>query len=194
MTKFTMPCVVLSGGMGERMGGFKQNLPFLDSTLANFQAKRLKNCFEYVYFSAKVPIVNVFGVETILDSNCAFQKDSTAPIFGLYSALKALQSDIFVLSIDAPFFACDSVTLLMEQASKIKSVFAKNTKIHPLLGIYRFSALDSIEAQILKRNFKLMDLLKLIGAEFIEVSVEQTRNLNTKQDYEEACRVVGFKG
>lgn len=192
MAKFTMPCVVLSGGMGKRMGELKQNLPFLDSTLANFQAKRLKDCFKRVYFSAKEPIINSFGVETILDYD--IKKDSIAPIFGLYSTLKALQSDVFVLSVDAPFFAYDSMLLLMEQTSKGKSVFARNTKIHPLLGVYRLSALDSIEAQILKCNFKLVDLLELIGAEFVEIALEQTRNLNTLQDYKEACKLVGFRG
>ena len=45
-----MPCVVLSGGMGRRMGQLKQNLPICDSTLADFQAKHLKQVFINVYF------------------------------------------------------------------------------------------------------------------------------------------------
>ncbi|WP_299546177.1 molybdenum cofactor guanylyltransferase [uncultured Helicobacter sp.] len=187
MTKLTMPCVILSGGMGKRMGGFKQDLPFLDSTLADFQAGRLRECFENVYFSAKTPICNTFGVETILDDNCAFDKDSTAPIFGLFSALKALQSDVFVLSVDAPFFSYESILKIVESDFKNKSVFAKNTKIHPLLGIYRFGVLDSIKTQIERQNYRLMDLLEMIKVEFVEIKAEQTRNLNTPQDYKEAC-------
>ncbi|QOQ98232.1 NTP transferase domain-containing protein [Helicobacter winghamensis] len=190
MAKFTMPCVILSGGIGKRIGGFKQDLPFLDSTLANFQAKRLRECFENVYFSAKIPIKNAFGVDTILDCDCAFKKDSTAPIFGLFSALKNLQSDIFVLSIDAPFFSCESVLNIIESDFKDKSVFAKNIKIHPLLGIYRFDVLDFIQAQIERQNYKLMDLLGIIEAEFVEIAVDQTQNLNTQQDYKEACKLI----
>ena len=190
MEKFTIPCVILSGGIGRRMGELKQNLPILNSTLANFQAKRLKECFEYVYFSAKAPIENDFDVETILDFDCTFEKERIAPIFGLFSALNSLQRDIFVLSIDAPFFSCASISQIMELNFKNKSIFAKNTKIHPLLGIYRFSALDFIKMQIEKKNYKLIDLLELMQAEFIEISLEQTQNLNTQQDYQAACNKI----
>ena len=186
-----MPCVILSGGKGRRMGELKQNLPFLDSTLANFQAKRLKECFDAVYFSAKIPIDNAFGVRTLLDiiDEDAGGKDFTAPIFGVFSALSLLRCDVFVLSIDAPFFSCACAQKVVKSAIKDRSIFVRNTTIHPLLGIYRFNALDSIKMQIARKNYRLVDLLAAIHAQFITIPLEQTQNLNTQEDYKAALGV-----
>ncbi|WP_236096463.1 NTP transferase domain-containing protein [Helicobacter sp. MIT 11-5569] len=189
LEKFAMPCVILSGGVSRRMGRLKQDLPFLDSTLANFQAKRLKDYFDSVYFSAKTPIVNAFLLPTILDSTL----EINAPIFGLKSVLEELKSDVFVLSIDAPFFDDLCIKSLM-QAFVGKGIFAKNTKIHPLLGIYPFSALEIINAQIHARDYKLMHLLEKIEADFVAISEDKTRNLNTPKDYAEACEFVEIEG
>ena len=191
LTKIAMPCVVLSGGMGRRMGQLKQNLPICDSTLADFQAKHLKQVFINVYFSAKTRIVNAYGVPTILDDNkiastTIFNPDFTAPIFGLRSALEALKCDIFILSIDAPFFDDAAIKVVFE-AFNGNAIFAKNAKIHPLLGIYPFESLSQIKAQIAAKNYRLTHLLSAINAEFVEIPESKTRNLNRYTDYQNAC-------
>ncbi len=214
---FAMPLVVLCGGRSSRMGRLKQDLVFgseksfkrqrnlekmQQETLANFQVRHFQTQFSKIYFSAKVVIPNAFGVETILDSNTSevwngknclidLPKEQFAPIFGLQSALKVLQSDVFVLSIDTPFFDYDCVELILQSYVKNhKPTFARNSKIHPLLGVYTLESLQSIQAQIKQADYKLMRLLDKIEAQFVNVSEEKTQNLNTPEDYKKALEQI----
>ncbi len=188
-----MPCVILSGGRGSRIGQLKQNLTIADSTLANFMAEKFQKCFTQIYFSAKTRIPNDFQVQTILDSigdgGDLSAKENFAPIFGLKSLLEFLKCDAFVLSIDTPCFECTSAQELVALYQKNKNpTFAKNSKIHPLLGIYPYKALAKINAQLKARDYKLLHLLERINAEFVEISTEKTQNLNTYGDYEMFCQ------
>lgn len=205
--RFSIPCVLLCGGKSTRMGRLKQDLlinnanaPKKQETLANFQARHLQQWFLSLYFSAKFKIPNAFGIATILDSNQKthladakdwrkIPKSQFAPIFGLQSILEFLQCDVFVVSIDAPFLDYDSIALLWQAYTKNpKPTFAKNTKTHPLLGIYTLESLAKIKAQIVKGDYKLMRLLECIDAQFVEIDEDKTQNLNTLEDYQKACK------
>lgn len=205
MTKFSMPCVILCGGRSTRMGQLKQNLKmgntFLakQETLADFQARHFSQWFSSLYFSAKFEILNTLGITTILDLPVGgadltnvqdwqnAPKHQFAPIFGLQSVLEFLQCNVFVVSIDTPFLDCDSIALLLQSFTKNpKPTFAKNTKIHPLLGIYTLESLVNIQAQIAQGDYKLMRLLGKIDAQFVEINESKTQNLNTPQEYQEA--------
>lgn len=206
LTKFLMPCVLLCGGTGTRMGRLKQEL-LLDikaqETLADFQVKRLQQWFVNLYFSAKVAIPNAFKMETILDLNTKelplrnardlqdFSKEQFAPIFGLQSILEFLQCDVFVMSIDTPFLDYDSTRLILRTfGENHKPTFAKNIKIHPLLGVYTLESLSLIKEQITKKEYKLMRLLEKINAQFVEIGEDKTQNLNTPQEYQEALKQI----
>ncbi|WP_297571448.1 molybdenum cofactor guanylyltransferase [Helicobacter sp. UBA3407] len=216
--RFSIPCVLLCGGRSTRMGQLKQdllignaNVPKKQETLANFQARHLQQWFLSLYFSAKFEIPNTFGIATILDLSLnadnagkdfnqkihladardwhKIPKSKFAPIFGLQSILEFLQCDVFVISIDTPFLDCDSIAMLWRAYTKNpKPTFAKNTKIHPLLGIYTLESLAKIKAQIAKGDYKLMRLLENINAQFVEIDEDKTLNLNTLEDYQKACK------
>ncbi|GAB0172980.1 hypothetical protein NHP164001_09960 [Helicobacter trogontum] len=49
-TRYCMIGVILCGGKGSRMGIRKEDLLFGDSTLANYQAKKMLNVFDKVFF------------------------------------------------------------------------------------------------------------------------------------------------
>ncbi|WP_290880361.1 molybdenum cofactor guanylyltransferase [Helicobacter sp.] len=207
MAKFSMPCVVLCGGRSARMGRLKQDLIFSDKvtpiaqeTLANFQAKRLLELFSHIYFSAKFLIPNAVGAKTILDNNTNIQetknltnapKEQFAPIFGLQSSLEFLQCDFFALSVDAPFFDRHCVELVLQSyAENRKPTFARNSEIHPLLGVYTLESLRIIQAQIAKGDYKLMRLLEMINAQFVAINEDKTQNLNTPEDYQKALAQI----
>ncbi|WP_238699251.1 molybdenum cofactor guanylyltransferase [Helicobacter sp. MIT 05-5294] len=197
---FAIPLVLLCGGKSVRMGKLKQTLSFggESETLADFQIRRLKGAFESVYLSAKFAIPNAFGIQTILDSNAPEDLDTSttlahlpksqfAPIFGLQSVLESLQCHAFVLSIDAPFFDMDCVAKIWQAyIANRKPTFAKNSKIHPLLGIYTRDSLAQIQAQIAQNDYKLMNLLSAINTQFVEIEEAKTQNLNTQEDYHQA--------
>ena len=177
-------CVILCGGKSSRMGQKKENLDFFGESLADFQAKKMQKIFPQVYFSGKKPISNSSHFQTLLDLNTEF-----APIFGLESILQTLKTDIFILSIDTPFLSEESITKLIDSYQKAKKpTFAKNQKIHPILGIYTYEALTPIQQQIEKKNYRLMDLLGLLSANFVEIPEFQTQNLNTPKEYQNALQ------
>lgn len=177
-------CVILCGGKSSRMGQKKENLDFLGESLADFQAKKMQKIFSQVYFSSKKPISNLSHLQTLLDLNAEF-----APIFGLESVLKTLKKDIFILSIDTPFLSEESIKKLIASYQKAKKpTFAKNQKIHPLLGIYTYEALAHIQHQIAQKNYRLMDLLGRLSVDFVEIPESQTQNLNTPKEYQNALQ------
>lgn len=178
-----LPCVILCGGASKRMGTRKELLEFHGTNLASFQANKFKSIFEEIYFSSKEVFENSLNISSILDTT----KDIFAPIFGLKTILEVLQKDVFVLSVDTPFLTQESVKNLLFSYEKSKvPTFFKNDKIHPLIGVYTYKSLQIIEEQIKKQDYKLLKLLDLIKANFVEIPIQQTRNLNTPQDYKEA--------
>lgn len=202
-----MPLVILCGGKSSRMGRLKQNLIFdtqttnRQKTLADFQVEHLQGQFSKIYFSAKFTILNAFGVETILDNNTPknlnvltcknLPKGEFAPIFGLQSILESLQCDVFVISIDTPFFDKDCIESIYQAYIKNhKPTFAKNSKIHPLLGIYTLDSLMQIQRQITQNNYKLTNLLSTINAQCVEIEEPKTQNLNTLEDYQQALAQI----
>ncbi|WP_104721220.1 molybdenum cofactor guanylyltransferase [Helicobacter mesocricetorum] len=180
-----LTCIILSGGKSSRMGILKQNLDFFGQSLANFQAKNFYQIFKNLYFSSKTPIINDYNVQTILDNENTF-----APIFGLKSVLETLQQNIFVISIDTPFLQKNSILKIIESFQQHqKATFAKNEKIHPLIGIYPKDSLPLINNQIQKGNYRLMDLLKnMEPLEFVKISTQESSNLNYPKDYQQAIK------
>lgn len=182
-----LTCIILSGGKSSRMGILKQNLDFFGESLANFQAKNFCQIFKDLYFSSKTPISNDYNIPTILDNENTF-----APIFGLKSVLETLQQNIFVISIDTPFLQKNSVLKIIKSFQQHqRATFAKNVKIHPLIGIYPKDSLSLINSQIQKGNYKLMDLLKnMESLEFIKISNQESSNLNYPKDYQQAIKGI----
>lgn len=177
--------VILCGGKSQRMGEKKEYLKFPDSTLADYQASRMKVDFERLYFSSKESVLNSYNIPTIFDNSEVY-----APIFGLCSCIDSINYDIFVLAIDTPFFV--SFCKLMDSFYITKRpTFAKsNFKIHPLIGIYTKDSIDLIKKNIREKNYKLQTLLEAINADFVEVDSKETQNLNYKEDYKEALKIV----
>ncbi|MDE5602703.1 MAG: molybdenum cofactor guanylyltransferase [Helicobacter sp.] len=177
--------IILSGGKSSRMGILKQNLDFFGQSLANFQAKNFHPIFKNLYFSSKTPISNDYNIPTILDKDNTF-----APIFGLKSVLETLGQNIFVISIDTPFLQKNSILKIIDFFQQHQqATFARNEKIHPLIGIYPKDSLSLINSQIQKGNYKLMDLLKnMKSLEFVKISNQESSNLNYPKDYQEAIK------
>ena len=172
-----IPCVILCGGQSKRMQSPKEALDFYGKTFAQYQYLRCKEIFTSVYFSAKK---NIESFPTLIEKD-----EIHAPLFGLQNILETLKKDCFVLSIDTPSLSKDSIQKIIENYKKTQSsTFAKNSKIHPLLGIYTHKTLPFIKEQIANEDYKLMNLLAKIRTDFVEICEKETQNLNTKQDYQ----------
>lgn len=177
--------VILCGGRSQRMGEKKEYLKFADFTLADYQAKKMKANFEKLYFSSKESVLNSYNIPTIFDNSNIY-----APIFGLCSSLEFIDDDIFVLAVDTPFFV--SFTRLINSFYEMqRPTFAKsNSKIHPLIGIYPKDSINVVKKHIQENNYKLQNLLISLNADYVSIDLKETQNLNYKEDYKEALRMV----
>jgi molybdopterin-guanine dinucleotide biosynthesis protein A len=173
--------VILAGGKSSRMGKDKALLPFGEyPTLVEYQFSRLKDIFPKVVISWKEKKVDIESAEYVYDT-----KDIFAPIIAIETLLTELNSDIFVIGVDIPFFDNEAILKMLrnyKEADSHSVYFAKSPHgVEPLIGIYTNRALPAIRKQIANGEFRL-NLLPDIG--FVEFRDENLfLNMNYLDDY-----------
>lgn len=187
------PCVIFIGGKSSRMGKDKAFLPFNEnSTLLEYQYKRLKNIFYNVYISCKEKTVLPFKAKIIYD----IVDNIYAPTVGFVSCYKALHvNKFFVISVDTPFITEDEInTLFYNDSDFIDATIAKTKdKIHPLCGIYHKSLQDNFEQMLKDNNHKLQTLLQSSNIKYIDFK-DNTKffNINNPSQYHEALKQLTY--
>ena len=111
------------------------------------------------------------------------------PIGGLHAALRNCQSDaLFCVACDTPLINPGVFWKMQEQMkADIDAVIAvtEDGKYHPLCGIYKKHVADLMEQQIRKDNNRIMQVIKQIRVEYVQLhSIEDgLLNINTQEDY-----------
>ena len=190
MRRFEIPCVIFAGGRSSRMGKDKALLPFCGfSTLAEFQYRRLKSCFNTVYLSAKREKFP-FDAPVILDNP---DLNVYAPSAGLIRIFENLTDDtVFVLSVDTPFVGIEEIEKLVKAAKGKKSdaVVAESPGgAHPMCGIYSRSILPAIQKAADEGNYRLTDILKMSKTLYVKFPFDDPFfNINRPEEYESALK------
>jgi len=191
---YPLPCVIFAGGKSSRMGRDKALLPFGGcDTLAEYQYRRLLPLFSSVYLSAKSDKFP-FDAPLLPDEPAL---GFYAPTAGLLSALKKLESDIFVLSVDTPFVDETSIAGMVaawRESPEAAAVIARSPcGRHPMCGIYTKKMLPALEAAVSGRNHRLGALLESAGTLYVDFASDHLfYNLNTPREYENARRRASF--
>ncbi len=184
MLKIPLPCVILSGGKSSRMGEDKSLLPFGDEpTLTQYQLKRLEKFFDSLHVSTKDSSKFDFHASFIEDEK-RFKEHS--PLVALYSILKRLQCDTFVLSVDTPFISPESIfKLYSAKKDEDEIVIAKDgERTHQLCGIYSPLILHKIEENLKVKKHKIRDLFENSKVKYVEFdNPDEFTNMNYKDDY-----------
>lgn len=103
------------------------------------------------------------------------------PLGGIYTALTASETEFnLILSCDIPLI---STELLSELISKRNdeagvTVFASESKVHPLIGIYSKKMLPVIKEAIEADELKMMDLIAKIPHQIIHIDESENFHLS----------------
>jgi len=193
--------IVLAGGKSTRMGTSKALLPFGPETMLQRVVRILGGVVS--------PIVVVAAPDQelpALPANAIVTHDEhegRGPLEGLRAGLKALPTEIdaaYVTSCDVPLLAAGFVTEMLELARGYDvAVIEIDGFPHPLSAIYRRATLPHVEDLLAHDRLRpvfLFDRVKTRRVRPEEITTDPDlrtlRNLNTRNDYEEALAAAGL--
>ena len=193
--------IVLCGGKSSRMGTSKALLPFGPETMLQRVVRVLGSVVQ--------PIVVVAAVDQelpALPANVAIARDERegrGPLQGLAAGLKALPDDVeaaYITSCDVPLLVPAFVTQLLALADGYDvALMAIDGFAHPLSAVYRRNVLPHVEALLASDRLRpafLFETVKTRRVAPVEMTADPDlrtlRNLNTREDYEEALREAGL--
>ena len=180
----TTGCVILAGGRSSRMGTDKALLSIEDKNFI------VKLCDTFSFFEEK--IIGRGDREVQADVVWKVIPDvypHHGPIGGLHAALVCCQADaLFVTACDTPLLHSaiyDKLRSKMTENVDVVIAVTEDGKYHPLCGIYRKSVGKIMEEQILGGNNRMMQVLKKVRVEYVEVRAEEygLYNINTPEQY-----------
>ena len=193
--------IVLCGGKSTRMGTSKALLPFGPETMLQRVVRLLA--------SVVSPIVVVAAVDQQLPELpptaivTRDEHEGRGPLEGLRAGLKALPAHVeaaYVTSCDVPLLVPAFVRQMLDLAKGYDVAVIENDGFsHPLSAVYRRATLPRIE-ELLEHDrlrpaflFDAVNTLRVSPAQLSSDPQLQTlRNLNTREDYEQALADAGL--
>lgn len=172
------------------MGEDKSLLPFGDfPTLTEFQLHKFQPHFENIYISCKDKKKFDFQANFIED-NPLYQ--TSAPFIALISIFETLQCDeVFVLSVDTPFFETEHFEKLLSHNSKEASIIVSksSTGVQPLCAIYKKEVLPIMIELMAQKRYRFSTIFDKIPTKYVDFSDDEIfTNLNYPEDYKKALQ------
>jgi molybdopterin-guanine dinucleotide biosynthesis protein A len=168
----TLTAFILCGGKSSRMKSEKglvlfQEKPFIEHIIKailpitkNIQLVTNTKEYDYLPYHKSADIVKDKG-----------------PLGGIYTALTNSETEFnLILSCDIPLISSELLAELIakhNQEAQI-TVFATESRIHPLIGIYSKKLLPIIKQAIDKNELKMMDFLSKVPHQIIKI--EESEN------------------
>ena len=194
--------IVLAGGKSSRMGTSKALLPFGPETMLQRVVRLLAGVLDGPIIVVAAPDQDLpplpAGVIVTRD-----ERPGRGPLEGLRAGLKALPADAevaYVTSCDVPLlvpgFVWEIVTLAHGYDVAVMEIdgFA-----HPLSAVYRRSTLPHIEELLEADRLRPIFLFERVRTRRIQraeirsdPTLQTLRNLNTREDYEQALADAGL--
>ncbi|WP_269236740.1 molybdenum cofactor guanylyltransferase [Flavobacterium flavigenum] len=168
----TLTVFILCGGKSSRMKSEKglvlfQEKPFIEHIIQailavteNIQLITNTKEYDYLPYQKSADIVKDKG-----------------PLGGIYTALTNSETEFnLILSCDIPLISSDLLAELIakhNQEAQI-TIFATESRIHPLIGIYSKKLLPIIKEAINENELKMMDFLSKVPHQIIKI--EESEN------------------
>ncbi|UTN03773.1 molybdenum cofactor guanylyltransferase [Flavobacterium bizetiae] len=174
---------ILCGGKSSRMQSEKglvlfQNKPFIEHIIKavlpiTSKIKLITNNKEYDYLAyQKIP-------DIITDKG---------PLGGIYTALTNSETEFnLILSCDIPLISTELLSELISkhnQEAEI-TVFASESRMHPLIGIYSKKVLPIIKSAIDNDDLKMMNLIAKIPHQIITIDESENFHLTNINSVDE---------
>jgi len=193
--------IVLCGGKSTRMGTSKALLPFGPETMLQRVVR--------IVGGVVSPIVVVAALDQALpDLPSAVivthdESKGRGPLEGLRAGLKALPARVeraYVTSCDVPLLVPDFIRQMLDLADGYDiAVIEIDGFSHPLSAVYRRATLPYVEDLLAHNRLRpafLFDIVKTRRIEPAQMTadpdLQALRNLNTREDYEQALAAAGF--
>ena len=187
--------IVLCGGKSTRMGTSKALLPFGSETMLQRVVRILSGVV--------APIVVVAAVNQELPELPADvivtrdENEGRGPLEALRAGLKALPADVdaaYVTSCDVPLLVPGFVSQMLDHAGGYDiAVMEIDGFTHPLSAVYRRSTLECVEDLLANNRLRPVFLFDAVKTRRVrpedmtaDPDLRTLRNLNTRQDYEQA--------
>ena len=192
--------VVLAGGKSKRFGEDKNQLKLGKKTLLDHVLSKIINKFdEILIVSSQNKKIKKSG-NIIVIHDCL---DDFGPLAGVLSSMKWVKENkknyqwVATFPSDTPFFE----TSIIEEYKKKAKIndsplyFAKsNNKRHNIFGLWSIDLLEILENDLIKNNFrKVEEWANKIGVKTIDIKIKTFDpffNINTKEDFEEAKKIL----
>jgi molybdopterin-guanine dinucleotide biosynthesis protein A len=191
--------IVLAGGKSTRMGTSKALLPFGPETMLQRVVRLLRGVVTpIVVVAAADQELPLLPVDVIVTRD---EREGRGPLEGLRAGLKALPADVeaaYVTSCDVPLLVPGFVGQILELARDYDiAVMEIGGFTHPLSAVYRRATLPHIEDLLSRDRLRpafLFDAVKTRRVRPEEMTADPDlrtlRNLNTRDDYEQALAEV----
>ena len=193
--------IVLCGGKSTRMGTSKALLPFGGETMLQRVVRLLADVVS--------PIVVVAAVDQPLPELprqvviTRDEQEGRGPLEGLRAGLKALPADIetaYVTSCDVPLLEPAFVREMIDFASGFDiAVMEIDGFPHPLSAVYHRSVLPHVEDLLAANRLRPVFLFEKVRIRRVrpdeitaDPELRTLRNLNTREDYEQALADAGY--
>jgi len=193
--------IILCGGKSTRMGSSKALLPFGPETMLQRVVRILGGVVS--------PIVAVAAIDQTLPdlpSGVIVTRDEQqgrGPLEGLRAGLKALPADVdaaYVTSCDVPLLVPGFVRQMVDLAQGHDiAVIEMDGFAHPLSAVYRRSTLPYVEDLLAHDRLRPAFLFDAVNTRRInpaqmtaDPELRTLRNLNTREDYEQALSDAGL--
>lgn len=179
--------IVLAGGKSSRMGEDKSLLNLNGKSLIEYSISALKPLCKEVIISSNQFVYDFTG--------CAVWPDEMAiqaPMIGIYSCLKRSTTDLnIVLTCDMPMVTTDFLAHLLANSEGVEiTVPVRHGSLEPLCGIYRKSAINSLNKCILEGDFSMRKGIRLSSHRLINLESDDFANgpnlfwnINTPADF-----------
>ena len=193
--------IILCGGKSSRMGTSKALLPFGPETMLQRVVRILSDLI--------APLVVVAAADQQLPELPAGvlvardERPERGPLEGLRAGLRALPDDVeraYVTSCDVPLLVPGFVTQMLEHSRNHDiAVMEIDGFPHPLSAVYRRSVLPHVEGLLAQDRLRPVFLFDAVRTRRVrpeemtsDPDLRTLRNLNTREDYQQALRDAGF--
>tara|TARA_B110000003_G_scaffold272477_1_gene308449 strand:+ start:40 stop:657 length:618 start_codon:yes stop_codon:yes gene_type:complete len=195
--------VILAGGKSKRFGEDKNQIKLGNKTLLEHVLSKVINKFEetLIVSSHNLEIQKIKKLTLIPD--CF---DDLGPLAGVLSAMKWIKINqkqykwIATFPSDTPFFEISIIEEYKKKTKESESLLYfvnSDNKRHNIFGLWSIDLLETLENDLIKNNFrKVEEWANKIGVKTIDIQItkfDQFFNINTKEDFEEAKKILQKK-
>ena len=191
--------VVLAGGKSQRFGKDKSQVKLQGNLLINHVLNEIISEFKEILIIANERINFMKSKKISITKDF---KNGLGPLGGVLTAMKWVKENkkeykwISTFPTDTPFFTKKELKKFYGKIdlnnSKLFFVKSHNT-IHNIFGLWSIDLINQLENDLLAGKRKVEDWANSIGVNIIEIeykNIDPFFNINTKNDLEEALRVI----